>query len=161
MLSPTPTKRIYLAGPMLLSPSPAPSTPTPTKRIYLAGPMQGIPEFNFPRFHALAAVYRGNGHTVFNPAEKDIERMGGHDPSAGNATGSLAEANKQGFSLRQALAEDTNFICLEADTIVMLPGWEKSNGAQAEHRLAVALISEGMEIIYLSEDLCRLIEEPV
>jgi hypothetical protein len=120
--------------------------------------MQGIPEFNFPRFHAVTAALRANGHTVFNPAEKDIERLGGHDLSEGNVTGSLTEANKVGFSLRQALAEDTNFICLEANCIMMLPGWEKSNGAQAEHRLAVALISEGMELLYLSEEACKLME---
>jgi Domain of unknown function (DUF4406) len=135
-----------------MSPNP-PGDNTP-KRIYLAGPMQGIPEFNFPRFNAVAAMLRLTGHTVFNPAEKDIERLG-HDLSKGNNSGSLAEANKQGFSLRQALAEDTNFICLEANAIVMLPGWEKSNGAQAEHRLAVALQSEGMEIVYLPEAMAH------
>jgi hypothetical protein len=131
--------------------------PDTTKTIYLAGPMQGIPEFNFPRFNAVAAALRKNGHTVFNPAEKDIERLG-HDLSKGNTTGSLAVANSQGFSLRQALAEDTNFICLEANCMVLLPGWEKSNGAQAEHRLAVALISEGMEIIYMPEELVCALE---
>ena len=131
-------------------------SPLPTgasKRIYVAGPMQNIPEFNFPLFNAVANYYRANGHTVFNPAEKDIERHGGTNISAGNATGDINAAKKDhGFSLRQALAEDTNFICLEADTIVMLPGWEKSNGAQAEHRLAVALQSEGMKIEYLPAD---------
>jgi len=136
-------------------------TPSPTgetaKRIYLAGPMQGLPEFNFPRFHAVAHALREGGNTVFSPAEKDIERLG-HDLSKGNTSGSLAVANAQGFSLRQALAEDTNFICLEANCIVLLPGWEKSNGAQAEHRLAVALVSEGMEILYLTEQMCKLME---
>lgn len=120
------------------------------RTIYVAGPMQGIPEFNFPLFNAVTKVLRAAGHTVFNPAEKDIERLDGVDLSKGNATGNIAEANKLGFSLRHALAEDTQFIALKADSILMLPGWEKSNGAQAEHRLAVALISEGMEIKYLS-----------
>ena len=131
--------------------------PEPSKTIYLAGPMQGYPEFNFPRFHAVAYALRQGGHTVFSPAEKDIERLG-HDLSKGNATGDIAFANKQGFSLRQALADDTNFICLEANCIVLLPGWEKSNGAQAEHRLAVALQSEGMEILYMAEELCTHLE---
>jgi hypothetical protein len=40
---------------------------------------------------------------------------------------------------------------MEADTLIMLPGWEKSNGAQAEHRIAVALQSEGVEVEYLAQ----------
>lgn len=129
------------------------------KVIYLAGPMQGIAEFNFPRFNAVAKALRDGGHRVFNPAERDIERHGGIDISKGNTTGSLEASKKDhGFSLRQALREDTDFICAEANCIALLPGWEKSNGAQAEHRLAVALISEGMEIVYLPEELCRMME---
>lgn len=122
--------------------------------------MQGIPHFNFPRFNAVAKALRSNGHTVFNPAERDIERHGGTDIAAANSSGSLAEAKADhGFDLRTALREDTQFICCEATCIVMLPGWEKSNGAQAEHRLAVALQSEGMEIVYMTDALCRVMED--
>lgn len=131
----------------------------PTQRIYVAGPMQGIPHFNFPRFNAITAALRANGHTVFNPAEKDIERHAGKDFSTDNMTGSVKEAQeKHGFSLRTALAEDCKFICEQATAIVMLPGWEQSMGATAEHRLAVALQREGMEIIYLSAEACELME---
>lgn len=134
----------------------------PKKKIYLAGPMQNIPLFNFPRFNAIANALRGNGHEVFNPAEKDIERHGGTDISAGNATGSLDKSKTEHkFNLRQALKEDTAYICDHADCICLLPGWEKSNGAQAEHRLAVALLSEGMEIIYLPDEVCKMIESMV
>lgn len=116
-------------------------------RIYLAGPMSGIPEFNFPAFFAAAAKLREEGHTVFNPAERDIDRHGGVDISKGNATGSQEVAAKEhGFSLREALADDTEWICREADAIAMLPGWENSKGARAEHALAFAL---GHKIIYL------------
>lgn len=136
----------------------SPPLPTP-QRVYLAGPMAGIPHFNFPRFNAIAAGLRANGHTVFNPAEKDIERHDGVDLSADNPAGSVKEAQeKHGFSLRAALAEDCKFICEQATVIVMLPGWEQSLGAQAEHRLAVALKREGMEIIYLTDTLCAVME---
>lgn len=129
------------------------------KSIYIAGPMQNIPHFNFPRFNAVAKMLRLCGHTICNPAEKDIERHGGVDISADNASGSLDKSKADHkFSLRKALKEDTAFICDHADTILMLPGWEKSNGAQAEHRLAVALQSEGMEIVYLTETMCRSME---
>lgn len=121
--------------------------------------MQGLPEFNFPRFNAVTWALRKDGHTVFNPAERDIERHGGVDISKGNLSGTLATAKAtHGFSLRTALKEDTAFICDNADLLVLLPGWEKSNGAQAEHRLAVALQSEGMEIYYLLEDIVKMME---
>lgn len=130
------------------------------QKIYLAGPMQGIPEFNFPRFNAVAWALRQSGHEVFNPAEKDIERHAGVDISRGNNEGSLEKSKSQhGFSLRQALGEDLAYITGTATGIALLPGWEKSNGAQAEHRTAVALISEGMDIQYLPLQLVQLMEQ--
>lgn len=135
--------------------------PSPTnvpKKVYVAGPMQGVPYFNFPRFHAVTAGMRDCGHEVFNPAEEDIKRNGGVDISASCPNGLISEIKGEHvFSLRQALKEDTTFIC-GCDAIVMLPGWEKSNGAQAEHRLAVALQSEGVEIVYLSLVVCNMME---
>lgn len=108
-------------------------------KIYIAGPMRGIAEFNFPAFHAAAADLRGKGHEVFNPAERDILATG-VDISKGNATGdnSIAEV-KHGFNLREALKDDLEFVCLHADAVVVLPGWEKSLGAQAEVATARAL----------------------
>jgi Domain of unknown function (DUF4406) len=127
--------------------------------IYLAGPMQGYPEFNFPRFNAVTAALRSQGHRVFNPAEKDIERHNGVDISKGNATGDLTQSKvEHKFSLRTALSDDLDYICNTANCIVLLPGWEKSNGAQAEHRTAVALQSEGMTLVYLSEESCAQME---
>lgn len=132
---------------------------TPTV-IYLAGPMQGYPEFNFPTFHAVTYCLRQNGHRVFNPAEKDIERHNGTNIAAGNMTGSLEQlkAEHASFSLRAALAEDMEFICREAKCLVTLPGWEKSLGAQAEHRTAVALARDGMQIVYLHQALVDLMK---
>lgn len=139
--------------------NPSPALPA-IRSVYIAGPMQGIANFNFPRFNAVTAAFRANGHTVFNPAEKDIERHAGVDIAAGNANGSLAEAKvNHGFSLRRALADDCRFICEQCNTIVMLPGWEQSKGAMAEHRLAVALQAEGMEIIYLSTEVAEMMEQ--
>ena len=108
-------------------------------KIYLAGPMRGIPEFNFPAFHAAAKRLRECGHIVFSPAEKDMERHG-TDISKGNATGSEAEAAAtHGFNLRLALAEDLEYICTHADAVALLPGWEKSKGAMAERATGEAL----------------------
>ena len=46
------------------------------KRIYLAGPMSGLPDFNYPAFHAAAAVLRAQGHYVENPAENPAPTCG-------------------------------------------------------------------------------------
>lgn len=115
-------------------------------KIYVAGPMRGIPEFNFPAFHAASAKLRAEGHEVFSPAEKDNERHG-TDISKGNATGcEEAAAKDHGFNLRVALGVDLGWICAEADAVAMLPGWEASKGATAERAAAVAL---GLEVILL------------
>ena len=115
-------------------------------KLYLAGPMRGYPAFNFPAFMEAAANLRKEGHIVFNPAEKDIERYG-TDISADNPTGDQDIAvEKFGFSLRDALAMDLDYICRHADGIALLPGWEGSKGAKAEKATADAL---GLQIIYL------------
>lgn len=90
-----------------------------TKRIiYLSGPMKGYPDSNYPLFNRVAAELRAEGHEVYNPAEFP------HDSSQGE------------FPLRRAFAEYCAFICSRADTIVLLPGWEKSLGVSAELALA-------------------------
>lgn len=119
-------------------------------KIYVAGPMRGIPEFNFPAFHAAAARLRAEGHEVFNPAERDIAHHG-KDISKGNATGDekLAAA-EHGFNLREALKDDLVYICLEADAIALMPGWENSKGARAERATALAL---GLKVILLPAEV--------
>lgn len=108
-------------------------------KIYLAGPMRGIPHFNFPAFKTATAVLRAQGHEVFCPAEADTMRCG-VDISRDNLTGDVKQAERDyGFSRREALAVDTNWICREADAIALLPEWQTSKGALAERALAEAL----------------------
>ena len=38
-------------------------------RIYIAGQMRGVPNFNYPRFNAVAQILRDRGHEVVNPVE--------------------------------------------------------------------------------------------
>ncbi len=79
--------------------------------IYLAGPMTGYLNFNYPFFEKAAERLRNDGHKVYSPHEYSY-------------TGT--------FPIRKAFAEYCKFICEEADTIVLLPGWEKSLGVSAE-----------------------------
>jgi hypothetical protein len=115
-------------------------------KVYVGGPMRGIPEFNFPAFNAAAEKLKAEGHIVFNPAAKDNERHG-KDISKGNLAGCEEVAAKEhGFNLRVALGDDLAWICAEADAIALLPGWENSKGARAEHATALAL---GLGVIIL------------
>lgn len=91
---------------------------TDAKTIYLAGPMKGYPESNYPLFNRVSTELRAAGHRVYCPAE--YPHNGPHDT----------------FPLRAAFAAYSSFICLEADTIVLLPGWQKSLGVSAELALA-------------------------
>lgn len=80
--------------------------------------MSGIPRFNFPAFHSAAKRWRRAGHTVINPAEND-----GGDTSRPYA-----------YYMRQ----DIGYI-LTVDAIAVLPGWQKSRGANVEVAVARAL----------------------
>lgn len=112
-------------------------------KIYLAGPMSGIPDFNFPAFKKYATDLREQGHTVFNPAERDEEI---HRKEIFEGSGDIEACEAKGFSLREALSADCKAICEWADAIAMIPGWEYSGGARAEFALACALRHK---VIYL------------
>ena len=85
------------------------------KTIYLAGPMSGVENHNFPAFHAEAKRLRDLGHTVINPAETD-----GGDTS-----------NSWEYYMKKDIA-----MMVGCDAVVVLPGWEKSRGANIEVNLA-------------------------
>lgn len=115
-------------------------------KLYLAGPMRGVPEFNFPAFFRAAAQLEREGHIVFNPAAKDNAEYG-TDFSKDNPEGREdIAASQYGFSLREALGADLDWICTHADGVALLPGWRNSKGATAEHATAVAL---GLVVIEL------------
>lgn len=98
-------------------------------RLYVAGPMRGIPEFNFPAFDDAARQLRALGHEVFSPAEYD--RMTGFDPA--DMTG------QEPVDIDAMLAKDLDWICQMAEAVVVLPGWDKSSGVNAEIATAQAL----------------------
>lgn len=95
-------------------------------KLYLAGPMTGKDERNVPAFNEAAAKLRAAGYAVFNPAELVSNLV-------------FAPTGTTARELRQALLEDTTFICTEAEGIALLPGWEDSLGAKAERALGIAL----------------------
>lgn len=92
-------------------------------RVYVAGKMTGLPDFNFPAFHAKAAQLRALGYHVENPAENPVPPCGG---------------TWEGY-MRMAVAQ-----LATCTHIHLLPGWEDSRGARIEQRLAAEL---GLEVL--------------
>ena len=102
-------------------------------RVYIAGPMRGIKDFN---------------RKEFNRAEKFLKKLGIYDPinpAQLDKESGMSDADlisKDG--LRMAMKRDIDAL-FECDAIFMLLGWERSEGALIEHRLATML---GMTILY-------------
>lgn len=119
--------------------------------VYLAGPMRGIPEFNFPAFFAAEARLVADGWGVFNPAAMDTST--GFVPTALSGDEDLSGL---GFSLRNALGNDLEFITRRADAVAVLPGWEDSKGARAEVATAHAL---GLPVFYALEGRSHVVTE--
>jgi Domain of unknown function (DUF4406) len=105
--------------------------------IYLAGPMRGIYEFNFPAFFKAAEHLRQLGHEVFSPADNDANNYG--DAIWRHRQGDLKEIEHLGFDLRRTFFQDLEYITLHADAVVLLPGWENSEGAKIERSVALFL----------------------
>jgi hypothetical protein len=85
-----------------------------TPRVYLSGPMTGLPELNFPAFHAEADRLRGLGYDVVNPAEIN--------PDAS-------------MPWSECMRADIKALC-DCDVIALLPGWGASSGAHLELHIA-------------------------
>jgi hypothetical protein len=97
------------------------------ERVYLSGPMSGLPELNFPAFHAAAAKLRAQGFDVVNPAEINVE------PGA-----------PWSDCLRADIAQ-----LVTCGAIALMPGWTKSRGARLEKHIADEL---GMRVIVLAAE---------
>ena len=90
--------------------------------IYISGPMTGLPDLNFPAFHAAAAKLRDLGLLVVNPAEFG-----------------------EGAGLRWSdyMRKDIRAL-MDCGALYMLPGWSESRGARLEHHIGVEL---GMAVL--------------
>ena len=83
-------------------------------KLYLSGKMTGAPDLNFPLFYREANRLRSMGYEVVNPAELNP------DPSA---------------SWHDCMKNDLKAL-LDCDSIVMLEGWQDSQGAHLELHIA-------------------------
>ena len=98
-------------------------------RFYLAGPMTGIPQFNIPAFDDAASRLRADGFDITSPAELDSAEM--RRLAMLSPDGAMCDVLSEG-TWGDCLARDVKMIADELDVIILLPGWEKSRGANLE-----------------------------
>ena len=105
--------------------------PTPDSQTkgtgYTAGPMRGIPQYNFPLFFQAEGMLQLWGYKVYNPARMDISDKRAH---YNHNSGDVILDNS--FKMEDALRRDFETILAHCNFVVVLPGWEKSEGAQKE-----------------------------
>lgn len=104
------------------------------KAVYLAGPMTGYPDYNFPAFEEARKQLRRLGAEVICPAE------------AGQV---------EGWEWKDYMKRDI-LMMLDADSVVVLPGWEQSRGAKMEVGIAAKL---RMTVLSLHEAIEELSQE--
>ena len=102
-------------------------------KVYIAGPMQGAPLFNFPAFDLMASRLNMKGYEPLNPAEAD--REAGFDPHALEVDNNGKPILPDDWDWDAVIRRDV-LMLMEADAIVLLPGWHRSTGAKAEAALA-------------------------
>jgi len=94
------------------------------KRVYVSGPMSGLPDHNFPAFNEQAAKLRAAGYEVINPAELNPNTS---------------------MTWEECMRVDLRELC-SCDAIALMPGWERSKGANLELHVAHRL---GLEVMHL------------
>ena len=101
-------------------------------RIYISGKMRNVPLYNFPAFDAAAEVIRRDGNKAINPADLDRE-MGFHPEELPDDWD--WSSFPPGTDVSEFVDRDLDALAT-CDAIYMLPGWEQSKGATAEHAVA-------------------------
>ena len=94
-------------------------------KVYISGPMTGLPNFNREAFAEAEKWCIRNGLSPFNP-------------------GWLAFDEGSAFTYEEILQIDLAALA-NCNVILMLPGWEKSNGAKVELEMATCL---GLKVEY-------------
>ena len=117
--------------------------------LYISGGMSGLPDNNYPAFHAKELELINIGYAVVNPAtipHPAVDMNGGID---------LAKANA--YTYFELLSRDFEAIVQDCTGIYMMDGWENSRGACGELSLARLL---GLREIYETRPPKYILENP-
>ena len=112
-------------------------------RIFIAGPMRGYENYNFKKFDHIEELLRQLGFDVVNPAR--ISRKF----KESEVNSDIAVYNKM-----VDMQQDAERTC---NTILLLDGWQWSEGVKLEVRTASEL---GMQFL-LESDIAEAIKYPV
>jgi hypothetical protein len=100
-------------------------------KLYIAGPMTGMEDWNFPAFFDAEEQLKSLGYAVENPARHD----GNTVEEALATVGTLENpVEKWEFYVKR----DLKYL-LECVGVVLLPGWQESEGARLEVHIAKKL----------------------
>jgi len=100
-------------------------------KLYIAGPMTGMEDWNFPAFFDAEEQLKSLGYAVENPARHD----GNTVEEALATVGTLENpVEKWEFYVKR----DLKYL-LECVGVVLLPGWQESEGARLEVHIAKQL----------------------
>lgn len=95
-----------------------------TKTCYLAGPMRGIERFNVDAFNEAKKELEWAGWKVVSPVDLDIQAGLNYDT-----------LKQEDLDMDAIIRRDLHAV-MNCDAIFLLPGWEKSKGANAELNVA-------------------------
>ncbi len=101
-----------------------------TYDFYVAGRMRGIPKLNKPMFSLVSRLLRNKGFTVWSPSE---------------------HKSYLNSSFATVITVDLNMVINSCNKIALLPGWEKSLGANGEAFVAF-LCGKKAVAVMLNED---------
>ena len=99
-------------------------------KLYLAGPMTGHPQFNFPRFDAMAEGLRELGYEIQSPAELDDPET--RAAALASQDGSPGSGTVNGDTWGDFLARDVKLVADGVDGIAVFHDWWTSRGARLE-----------------------------
>ena len=123
-------------------------------RVFIAGPMSAYPNYNFPLFDFVAEKLTKTGQCeVFNPAQNARSQLGGLE-----IIQKMGKAELEDVIKNVLFPQQISWLCRYADAVLMLPGWQHSEGAKIEHAVAhyfKKVIREADTILLMDEKEAR------
>lgn len=104
--------------------------------VYLAGPMRGHPEFNYPAFNSLEAWIIVHGMPVGSNSGRPAEVFNPASNFNGDTTREFSEYMRADIPM-----------LAKCQGIVLLPGWQDSEGARLEVEIGKALALDFFEAV--------------